>query len=148
MSESMRRGRKSTMARRTLRLGLVPALVAGSLLVLPGHAGALPPGAPPIGMICTPGVVSGTTHTFNLVANTGYVGTPDGNSLFMWSYANHDAPDNDHFQTPGPVLCATQGEDVVVNLTNTLPEPASVVFPGQDSAVTASGGSPGLFTRE
>jgi FtsP/CotA-like multicopper oxidase with cupredoxin domain len=37
------------------------------------------------GMVCTPGSVAGTTHTFNLVANTGYADTPDGNSIFMWS---------------------------------------------------------------
>ena len=135
------------MARRTRRLGLALALAAGSAVLIPGHADALPPGFAKIGMVCTPGTVSGSTHTFNLVANTGYADTPDGNSIFMWSYANHDAPDNDHFQSPGPVLCVTQGETVVVNLTNTLPEPASVIFPGQ-GGVTASGGSAGLLTTE
>jgi FtsP/CotA-like multicopper oxidase with cupredoxin domain len=138
------------MTQRTRRLGVVLALVlaAGSLVLAQGQATALPPGAPKIGMVCTPGTVSGSTHTFNLVTNTGYVNTPDGNSLFMWSYANHDAPDNDHFQTPGPVLCATQGETVVVNLTNTLPEPTSIVFPGQDAQVTATGGAAGPITTE
>ena len=33
----------------------------------------------------------GTTHTFNLVADTGHIQTPDGNSIFMWSYADADA---------------------------------------------------------
>jgi len=146
-AEMVRRGRKATMARRLRRLGLVLALAAGSAVLIPTHADALPAGFPKIGMVCTPGSVSGTTHTFNLVANTGYADTPDGNSIFMWSYANHDAPDNDHFQTPGPVLCVTEGENVVVNLTNTLPEPGSIVFPGQ-ADVTASGGSAGLLTSE
>src|SRR5215469_6921800 len=146
-AEMVRRGRKATMARRTGRLGLVLALAAGAAVLIPGHAAALPQGFAKIGMVCTPGSVSGTTHTFNLVANTGYADTPDGNSVFMWGYANHDAPDNDHFQTPGPVLCVTEGETVVVNLTNTLPEPASIVFPGQEG-VTATGGSAGLFTTE
>src|SRR5215471_96244 len=145
-AEMVRRGRKATMARRTRRLVLALALAAGSVVLIPGHADALPAGFPKIGMVCTPGSVSGTTHTFNLVANTGYADTPDGNSVFMWGYANHDAPDNDHFQTPGPVLCATEGETVVVNLTNTLPEPASIVFPGQ-TGVTATG-SAGLLTAE
>jgi hypothetical protein len=143
-AEMVRRGRKATMARRIRRLVL--ALAAGSAVLIPGHADALPAGFPKIGMVCTPGSVSGNTHTFNLVANTGYADTPDGNSIFMWSYANHDAPDNDHFQTPGPVLCVTEGEDVVVNLTNTLPEPASIIFPGQ-AGVTASGDT-GLLTAE
>ena len=129
------------MARRTRRIGLVLALAAGSAVLLPGYADALPPGAPTIGMVCTPGSVAGTTHTFNLIANTGWVSTPDGNSIFMWSYANRDAPDNDHFQVPGPVLCVTQGETVVVNLTNSLPEPSSIVFPGQQGVTTAGGSS-------
>src|SRR5262245_472107 len=124
-AEMVRRGRKATMARRTRRLGLALALAAGSAILLPGHADALPQDFAKINIMCTPGSVSGNTHTFNLVANTDYADTPDGNSVFMWSYANHDAPDNDHFQTPEPVLCITEDESVVVNLTNTLPEPAS-----------------------
>src|SRR5215813_8955409 len=146
-AEMVRRGRKATMARRTVRLGLALALAAGSAVLIPAHANALPAGFPRIGMVCTPGTVAGGTHTFNLTANTGYADTPDGNSIFMWGYANDDAPDNDHFQTPGPVLCVTEGETVVVNLTNTLNEAASIVFPGQ-TGVTASGGSGGLLTSE
>lgn len=136
------------MRQRTRRLAAAVSLAASVALVVPGSATALPAGAPRIGMVCTPGTVSGTTHTFNLVAKTGYIDTPDGNSVFMWSYANADAPDNGHFQSPGPVLCVTQGETVVVNLTNNLPEPSSIVFPGQDAAVTATGGTAGLLTTE
>jgi len=73
---------------------------------------------------------------------------PDGNAVLMWSYANGDAPDSGRFQSPGPVLCANQGETIVVNLANLLPEATSVVFPGQDAAVTTTGGAAGLFTRE
>jgi FtsP/CotA-like multicopper oxidase with cupredoxin domain len=131
-----------------LAAALAAVLTAGSAWLLPGPAAALPPGAPATGMVCTPGTVSGGTHTFNLTAKTGYIDTPDGNSVFMWSYADADPPDSGHFQSPGPVLCATQGETVVVNLTNTLPEPSSVVFPGQDAEVTATGGAGGLLTTE
>jgi FtsP/CotA-like multicopper oxidase with cupredoxin domain len=136
------------MRQRALRLAVACTLVAGVALLAPGHAEALPPGAPKIGIVCTPGTVSGGTHTFNLVAKTGYIETPDGNSVFMWSYANADAPDSGQFQSPGPVLCVTQGQTVVVNLANTLPEPASIVFPGQDAAVAATGGVAGLLTTE
>src|SRR5262249_36741077 len=145
--DMVRRGRKATMARRTRRLVLVLALAAGSAVLIPGHAAALPQGFAKIGMVCTPGTVSGKTHTFNLTANTGYADTPDGDSVFICGYANHDAPDSDHFQTPGPVLGVTEGQNVVVNLTNPLPEPASIVFPGQ-AGVSASGGSAGLLTAE
>ncbi|WP_460492584.1 multicopper oxidase domain-containing protein [Dactylosporangium cerinum] len=136
------------MMQRTGRLAVVVLLAAGSAVLVPGRADALPTGAPRIGMVCNPGTVSGTTHTFNLVAKTGYIDTPDGNSVFMWSYANADAPDNGRFQSPGPVLCATQGETVVVHLTNNLAESTSIVFPGQDAQVTAAGGAAGLLTTE
>jgi hypothetical protein len=145
MSEQMvsgRRGRTST-AQKTRRLGLVFALVAAAAVSVSGPAKALPPNAPKIGMVCT----TSSTHTFNLVAKPGYTDTPDGNSVFMWSYANLDSPDNGHFQEPGPVLCVNEGDSVTVNLTNTLPEPSSIVFPGQQG-VTASNGSAGLLTRE
>jgi FtsP/CotA-like multicopper oxidase with cupredoxin domain len=134
--------------RQRARLVVAVTLAAGTALVVPGHAAAIPADAPKTGMVCTPGTVSGSTHTYNLVARTGYIETPDGNSVFMWSYANADAPDSGHFQSPGPVLCVTQGQTVVVNLTNNLPEPSSVVFPGQDEAVTATGGVAGLLTTE
>jgi FtsP/CotA-like multicopper oxidase with cupredoxin domain len=133
------------MLKRTRGLGLTLALVVSATLAGQGKAAAA---TPPLGMVCTPGTVAGTTHTFNLVANTGHVSTPDGNSVFMWSYANADAPDNSHFQEPGPVLCVTQGETVVVNLSNTLAEAVSVVFPAQDAQVTATGGVAGLLTTE
>jgi hypothetical protein len=130
------------------RLGLVVALATGSAAALvPGQASAIPLGAPKVGMVCSD-TPSGATQTFNLVAKTGYIQTPDGNSVFMWSYANADAPDNGAFQSPGPVLCVTEGQAVVINLTNSLPEPTSVVLPGQDAQVTASGGTAGLLTTE
>ena len=112
-------------SRLLLRAGVVATVAAGAALTGTTSASAIPAGSPKIGMICDPGSVTGTTHTFNLVAKPGYISTPDGNAVYMWSYANADAPDNGHFQEPGPVLCVTQGESVVVHLTNTLPEATS-----------------------
>ncbi|MFZ5998474.1 MAG: multicopper oxidase domain-containing protein [Nitrospirota bacterium] len=85
--------------------------------------------------------VTGTT--FNLTAKADYISTPDGNSIYMWGYALN----NGTMQYPGPTLIVNQGATVTVNLTNTLPVPVSIVFPGQ-SAVTAKGGVQGLITRE
>ncbi len=127
------------MKKRTKWFGVILAFSIVVALITPGSTYALPPNSPKTGMICTPGSVAGSTHTFNLVANSDYVQTPDGNSVYMWSYANGDAPDNGHFQSPGPVLCATTGETVVIHLHNTLPEPVSIIFPGQDG-VSAAGG--------
>jgi hypothetical protein len=130
------------------RVGLALALVAGMAVALQGNAGAIAPDAPRLGMVCTNGSLAGTTRTFDLVADAGYVQTPDGNSIYMWSYANGAAPDNGAFQSPGPVLCADEGETLVINLNNTLPEATSIAFPGQDAVVTATGGTPGLLTTE
>src|SRR5262245_9091186 len=101
--------------------GALTALAAAVVVATPLPAAALPPGAPATGMVCLSGTLVGSTRTFHLTARTGYIDTPDGNSVFMWSYANGDAPDSGKFQSPGPVLCANQGETVVVALTNSLP---------------------------
>src|SRR5438876_1106510 len=124
-----RRGKKATMTQRIRRLCLVVALVAGSAVLIQGRATALPPGAPRIGMVCTSGALASGIRTFNLKTSTGYIQTPDGNTVFMWSYADATDPDPAlaAFQSPGPVLCAIQGETVVVNLTNNLSEPSSIV---------------------
>jgi FtsP/CotA-like multicopper oxidase with cupredoxin domain len=134
------------MTQRIRRLVVVVALAAGSAVLAQGHAGALPAGAPKIGMVCTP--PTAPDATYNLVANTGHIDTPDGNSILMWSYANAGAPDNGHFQSPGPVLCVTEGQTVHVNLHNTLPEATSIVFPGQQGVGTSGGAADGLLTRE
>jgi hypothetical protein len=142
-----RRGKKATMTHKMWRLGTVLALAGGSLFAVAGHGSALPPGAPKLGMVCTPGAVVGTTHTFNLETKTGYIETPDGNSVFMWSY-DDPTVDAGHFQSPGPVLCATQGQTITVNLTNHLPDATSLVFPGQQGITTSGGASDGLLARE
>lgn len=95
------------------------------------------PMAAPTTMICTNG------PTFNLKTATGYMQTPDGNSVYMWGYTT----DTGQFQAPSPVLCVNQGDTVTLTLSNTLPEPVSIVFPGQ-TGVTATGGTPGLFAAE
>ncbi|MDX6257353.1 MAG: hypothetical protein QOJ11_3687 [Frankiales bacterium] len=73
-------------------------------------------------------------QTFSLTASEGYVSTPDGNSIYMWSYGNSSRG----FQLPGPTLCVTSGQAVTVILHNSLPEATSIVFPGQ-SGVKANG---------
>lgn len=73
-------------------------------------------------------------QTFSLTAQDGYVSTPDGNSLYMWSYGNSARG----FQLPGPTLCVEAGKAVTVVLHNTLPEATSIVFPGQ-KGVKANG---------
>jgi FtsP/CotA-like multicopper oxidase with cupredoxin domain len=89
-------------------------------------------------------VIDGLTGTsFTLTAKAGYVSTGDGGSHFAWGYANGAAT----MQYPGPTLIVQQGATVTVALGNELPTPVSILFPGQQGVV-ASGGAPGLITRE
>ena len=91
--------------------------------------------------------ITGTT-TFNLVARSGYIGIADGANLLMWGYADGNGIHNGgRMQFPGPTLIVNEGDLLTINLANELTVPVSIVFPGQ-SGVTATGGVPGLLTRE
>lgn len=111
---------------------LAVAAALGFAIVSP--AGAAIPGI-------TPTLVD-TALVINLTAKDGYISTADGGSIYMWGYANGSGP----MQYPGPTMLLSEGQAVTVNLTNRLKVPVSIVFPEQ--AVTASGGVPGLLTRE
>ena len=90
-------------------------------------------------------VVEGITgNTFNLTASTGYITTGDGGSLLVWGYGVNGGL----AQYPGPTLIVNQGDLVTITLSNTdIPEPVSMIFPGQEG-VTAIGGTSGLLTNE
>lgn len=81
--------------------------------------------------------------TFQLTAKQGHIITDDGNSLFMWGFANGAGP----MQYPGPTLIVNQGAVVTVILNNQLSLPVSIVFPGQGNVI-AAGGIPGTLARE
>jgi FtsP/CotA-like multicopper oxidase with cupredoxin domain len=123
-------------SKRKALLGLLPLACTTVALILlwPSAASTAPD---PIGMECSAG------NTVSLETATGHASTPDGNGIFMWGYKLAGGS----FQMPGPTICVTQGQTVTVNLTNTLSEPVSIVFPGQENVV-ATGGSPGLLTDE
>jgi FtsP/CotA-like multicopper oxidase with cupredoxin domain len=125
----------------TTRIGVAVAVAA----IIAALAIAAPAGAAPTGLVCTDGSLNTGTNTrsFELTARDGTMETPDGNSALMWSYAVTGGS----FQTPGPILCANEGETVKVTLSNTLNAPTSIVFPGQKN-VTATGDATGFFTKE
>ena len=88
--------------------------------------------------------ISGLTGSvFHLTAKAGYILTPEGDAIFMWGYSGGAGP----MQYIGPTLIVNEGTTVNVTLTNTLDEPVSIMFPGQEHVV-ATGGTPGLFTNE
>lgn len=85
--------------------------------------------------------ISGTT--FNLTASDGRVSTGDGNSVYFWGFGETGGS----VQYPAPTLIVNQGDTVTINLTNTLNENVSIIFPGQEN-VTASAGVNGVVTQE
>lgn len=84
-----------------------------------------------------------TGTTFNFIADKGRLTTPDGASLLFWGFGNAGAP-MPKPQYPGPTLIVNEGDVVTINLTNMLPEPVSLVFPGLEmltrSAPVVQGG--------
>jgi FtsP/CotA-like multicopper oxidase with cupredoxin domain len=108
---------------RLLAAGVVLA-AAAVVLSVPTHAQSAISG-PVDGILCD----TDASDSFTLEARTGYMQTPDGNSIFMWSYTRSGRG----FQLPGPTLCVTAGSPVTVVLHNTLPEATSIVFSGQDN---------------
>jgi FtsP/CotA-like multicopper oxidase with cupredoxin domain len=84
-----------------------------------------------------------TGPVFSLTAKADTISTADANNVLVWGYANGAGT----MQYPGPTLIVTQGQAVEITLTNELPVPTSMVFPGQ-ADVTTSGGSAGLQTAE
>jgi len=113
-------------ARRVFGAGSVAALVVAVVVTTPHTAQA----ATSEGLLCD----TNAQQTFSLTAEEGYISTPDGNSIYMWSYGNSSRG----FQLPGPTLCVTSGQPVTVILHNTLREETSIVFPGQ-TGVKANG---------
>jgi FtsP/CotA-like multicopper oxidase with cupredoxin domain len=126
-----------------LLVGLLAAAILPGTVI--GRAKYAPAAQANLGIVCTTGSNVGGEVVFNLTTDTGYYSGPDGNQVFMWGFGNGDA--TGEFQMPGPILCVNEGDTVRVNLTNSLPDPVSVVFPGQES-VTAGGDQQGLFTWE
>lgn len=85
---------------------------------------------------------SGGASTYAMTAKAGNIVGGDGAVLHFWGLA----PASGSVQYPAPTLIVAQNDTVTITLTNQLTQPVSLVFPGQ--TVTASGGAPGLITRE
>ncbi len=117
------------------RGGLLPALAAllGMFCVNTGTAvaGTLP---------AATGTLSGTTRTFDLWAKPGLALLPGGVSVSIWGYTDTAADAVTH--PGGPALIVNQGETVVVNLNNMLPEATSLLFQGQTMVPDTAGASP------
>jgi FtsP/CotA-like multicopper oxidase with cupredoxin domain len=120
-----------TTKHKWVRLGVILLVVLGLFggLLLVKKQPAEAQTSPQIGVVCTTG--TSPNPTFTLTTKTGYILLPDSNIMFMWGYSEGSQP----FQHPGPVLCVNQGDTVTVILHNTLPEPVSIMFPGQENVL-------------
>jgi FtsP/CotA-like multicopper oxidase with cupredoxin domain len=127
------------------RLGLLPAVgmvALAATLPLPHSAGAADKPEDGLAPVCKTSGGNGDAN-YVLTAHDGYILTPDGNSLYMWSYSSG----SDAFQYPGPALCVTEGDTVTITLQNQLPVPTSInvvgvtgmTFSGRDADGTAAG---------
>ncbi|NWG34671.1 MAG: multicopper oxidase domain-containing protein [Chloroflexi bacterium] len=105
-------------------IALVALMLMISLLPL-GKGSANAQGPQSDGIVCTYG------PAFTLTTNTGYIGTPDGNVVYMWGLSSGSDP----FQYPGPVLCVNEGDTVTIVLHNTLNRKTSLIFPGQENVL-------------
>jgi FtsP/CotA-like multicopper oxidase with cupredoxin domain len=118
-------------------------------------------------MAATPGIsansATGSSSTFNLVANQGYSSQPDGMQIYSWGYGcvagssptfkpavfNSGIGNCPTMQLPGPTLIVAEGTTVTITLTNGLPTGVgntSIVFPGIPT--TSTGGTAGLLAQE
>ncbi len=115
----------------------VAVIVAASFApIATSSSAAAPPVRQAEGLVCTPGSTADFYHppvapiptnpSFVLTAQDGYITTPDGNSVYMWGYANGSGA----YQDPGPVLCVNEGDTVTITLRNLLPVATSLQFPG------------------
>jgi FtsP/CotA-like multicopper oxidase with cupredoxin domain len=89
------------------------------------------------------GSAAGNVRTFDLIAAPFHISTPDGARILVWGYG----PAGGVPQYPGPTLIADQGDDIVVNVSNSLGYATSIVFPGQ-AVQAATGDATGLLTAE
>jgi FtsP/CotA-like multicopper oxidase with cupredoxin domain len=140
---------QATMISRNIRTKILGCAIvlAAALGAVPGRAAVTGIGGP----------------TFNLTASADLVTQPDGAMIYAWGYGctvtpsvylpaatgAGPAPTCPLMQLPGPTLIVTEGQDVTVNLKNSLPTAAgrtSIVFSGL--SVTASGGVAGALVQE
>lgn len=126
-------------SRRRIALATAGLLAVGAAAAA-GGSSATPASAatgPDVGIVCSNGSTVSTPdgtvtyRTFNMTTDADYINLPDGNTVYMYGYKIVGTP----FQHPSPVLCVNQGDNVTINLTNTLKRPISMVFPGQTNVM-------------
>jgi manganese oxidase len=131
--------RSKPMKKTLLKGGGLAALMLSTVLAAPTGSQAAIPG------------ISGPT--FSLEAKANFISTPDGGVTYMWLFDG--GPTNGQY--PGPTLIVNQGDDVTVNVTNSLGNqaaamPISFTAPGLNvycsDCADGPGGSVGPLTPD
>ena len=143
--------RAMNMKKATLKTQMLPAIMLTALLLAPSAFAAVP------------GI---TGPNLSLTAQAEYLTQPDGSAIYSWGYGCNGAPSGfapaavsgafcKNMQVPGPTLIVTEGQTVVVTLTNNLPSAAgntSILFPGFNVSTSCKDATPvgqqGLLTCE
>ncbi|MEW5957447.1 MAG: multicopper oxidase domain-containing protein, partial [Chloroflexota bacterium] len=137
-----------TRITKMIGLGFVPLVVAATLTFSASSAPALAqPQAPPSHQAALAAAPAAQTATIDLCAGATTATMPDGQVINIWGFGEPLGTGGCVVQLPGPELQVAPGAAVTVNLTNYLPVPTSIIFPGQ-SAVGHNDPTPGLLTGE
>lgn len=118
--------RRPWLRTRSLAVGTL-AISATFAILVPLPAKAKAATSPSDGIVCTSDATATASRHDHFVLNArdGYITTPDGNSIYTWSYS----PGSGAFQYPGPMLCVHEGDTVTITLKNSLPVATSLVLP-------------------
>ncbi len=111
---------------------------------------------PTLGLLLLTATLSATpalaaTVTYNLRADLGSITMPDATVVPVWGFADDTAGANSGTVTvPGPQLKAAPGDTLVINLSNRLTVPVSIIIPGQRliPTPTSAGGRVMSFANE
>ena len=106
------------------------------------HAKRLALGLAVLAIAATPSFA----QTIDLCATTGTVTMPDATVVPIWGYVLGSTCVAGDATLPGPVLRATAGDALTINVHNNLTDPVSLFIPGYRAVTT--GGAPGMFTAE
>ena len=105
----------------------------------------LAPGLLALAAVVAPAApASAGTATYNLVALPSTATMPDSTTIPMWGYFE----DTGQLCTAtpawnvGPKLLVNPGDSLTVNLRNCLPQPVSIVIPGQAMPTVSTGSAP------
>lgn len=132
----------SARATSVLGASLIASVLASLLIGLPALAQPSPDAATQASVVARVAALPATV-TVNLCAKAGSLALPGAaDPVPIWGFALDPGTGCGDAQLPGPTIDVTVGDTLIVNLTNQLDEPVSIVFPGQSEPPDMVGAAP------